>query len=488
MDEKIVDIRDIFIELIRSRILIFALTIVLTLLMVCFGALRTGVFNKTNVKTEESSTEEAYQASLDEAAALLTSDEKAEVERLNNQLKSYIDYRKQYQDLFTGFLKTGDDLENSYLVKRVSYNFRSKLEGAESMMSTMSMGVEDYRKILDILPELDNISDAYNFVNIWALSGNETLINNLGDETILPSRYMICFEVVGNNEEVCNQMEEVVDAALHRELSELRKIDSEALLEKTSAQFNGNINQYFATKKQATFDYIQKIDTTIYNLRNNYIDKLSPEQKEYYNILKDSEYTEETENDGSSKKTFIIFAVAGILIGFIFGCLIVVIKYLISGTININDEIEDYFNLSVIGTYYEQDKKRNVFSGWIKKLCGADDIDLSVKTALIAADINGMMKKAHTDSLYFIQTAQEAEDMAVSNDLSNAVIKYDPNNSVVFGNPLKDPDEVDRLTQKENVLLLVHTKKTMRKDIERLMDLCSRQAIKVLGAVSIVDV
>jgi hypothetical protein len=45
-----------------------------------------------------------------------------------------------------------------------------------------------------------------------------------------------------------------------------------------------------------------------------------------------------------------------------------------------------------------------------------------------------------------------------------------------------------KLAQEKNVLLLIHNKKTLKADVEKLLDFCSRHSIRVLGAVNIVNV
>ncbi|MDO5132915.1 MAG: hypothetical protein Q4D81_08030, partial [Eubacteriales bacterium] len=153
-DEKIIDIGDVLLELFRKKKTLLLITLLSTFLVAGVGTLKSVWEEQSEAEIMVMSSDELediYELKLKEARDLLTSDEAMEVERLNDQLKSYIEYREQYQKDFSSYLNTSEEMAEDSVIKRVSYSFTSSLEGAENLMSVMSLGIDDYQKIMEIL-------------------------------------------------------------------------------------------------------------------------------------------------------------------------------------------------------------------------------------------------------------------------------------------------------------------------------------------------
>ena len=100
----------------------------------------------------------------------------------------------------------------------------------------------------------------------------------------------------------------------------------------------------------------------------------------------------------------------------------------------------------------------------------------------------GGMQQAQSDSVYIVRTCGDGADLNISSLLEKAVARRNPESRIYAGSPLTSVDEMQNLTQQKAALLLVHNKRTVQADVEKVLDLCSRQAIKVLGAVAITDI
>ena len=72
--------------------------------------------------------------------------------------------------------------------------------------------------------------------------------------------------------------------------------------------------------------------------------------------------------------------------------------------------------------------------------------------------------------------------------IDSAVSENDQTYQVFHGLPLEDVNEMKKMTKQKNALVLVHTKKTLKSDVEKILSYCGRHDIGVLGAVAIENV
>lgn len=495
--EKRIYLFDLISELLFSWKKIVFITMIVTVLWSGLSAAGAWRKNRSIIATDglsKENIEKQHQEILEEARADLTVAEAEEAERLYDQLSSYIEYRKFYQDNFTGYLKAREEYDDDQLIMRVSYRLSSKLEGVENLFTTMALSVDDYRKIMEILPEAKTLTAAYNYLNIGCIAGNTTQITNLGEkEDILSSKYLVVADVVGNNQSICDKIAKVVDKAFQEELKVVKKLDPEAELERIGSQYIGNVEETVAAWKQSTFDYIQRIDSTIYSLKINSIDKLSDAQKTYFKLLSDPEAGLETEIDSGTRMEKLPYfsvktIVFGLMIGFFFSFALIGLQYAMNGKVKTVNELEDYYNIPVLNTFFIRDKRKGLFPGLTKKLNGTDTFAFKDKSLVVVEDICGLMKKSGTNSLYLVRTTSESGDKAVMETICSTLERQNSEYRVHVGLPLADSAEMRELVNHNNIVLFVHAKKTEQSDIGHLLSICQRHSIEPLGAVAIVEV
>ena len=72
--------------------------------------------------------------------------------------------------------------------------------------------------------------------------------------------------------------------------------------------------------------------------------------------------------------------------------------------------------------------------------------------------------------------------------IEKAIREHDSSCQVFSGEPLINADEMEKLTEQKNALILVHNKCTVQADVENVLNLCKRHSINVLGCVAITDI
>lgn len=486
-DQKIIDLKDLFVEMLFRWKIIICFTIITTLLATCFGVWKS--WKNNNIDSGGTSVQEK----LEESKKKLTAAESAEVEQLYERYQLYSDYRKQYQKTFSGFLSVSDGFVQNAVIKRSTYVMSSYIESADAIICSMSLGLDDYDAIKNILPDVETVEDAYKYVSVWSSSSNKINVTNMenSDENN-HLKYLIFVEVLGNTKEICDQAADVVDSAIKREIVELKKVDSEISLNKIGNLYRSNIIEYIAQKRQVSYDYMNRIDTSINNLKVNFIDKLSGNQRQYFNLLNTAAYGEKENTTAQNPEVKPLLnkkmTVLGVLLGVMLSVFLVAFKYVTNDTIKVPAEIEAYYKQSVIESFFVTNRRKGIFSGIIRKIYRADTVEKNVKADLVAVDVCGIMKKNETDSLFIVQTADVETDRIISSSITKAIAGCDSNCHPKTGLIFENPEQLQKMMQFKNALLLVHSRETFRSDVEKVLDICKRHAINVAGVVMIIDV
>ena len=121
-DEKILDIKDLIVELLHGCKSVILITILFTVLVGCFGVWR--AWKNNHFEDNGKSAEER----IEEAREKLSDAELQEVEQLYDRYKLYTDYRAQYLEKFNGFLL-------SYIKDMLAITNKSELSVSKYMLA-----------------------------------------------------------------------------------------------------------------------------------------------------------------------------------------------------------------------------------------------------------------------------------------------------------------------------------------------------------------
>ena len=508
-DEKTIDFRDFFAEFLYRWKSVLIITLIAAVLVAGFGRTQNAKLRKQaaaakQAAAKEINLEEEIEKLKEEKRGMITDAEAEDVERIYAQYCSYLDFRNMYQDELQSYNKAYDKTGEDMLIKRVNYRLLTCLEGGETHFTAYSLDLEDYKKIVKILPDANSLSAAYKHVYFGALASPATEVKNLGEPAMdYPTEYLITVEMIGNTRDICDEIWGVVKEGFDRKLKELKKIDPDIKLELVNTNYRGNIYEYFIGREQPVFDSIQKIDNMINTLKTQAIDKFTEEQMAYYKVLANPQrglvekgvitinglnagaQSMETPPQFLSTK---VMALLGILAGLFLSLIFTLIRYLYSGAVRTGQDITDHYQIPVLATFFLSGKRKGPFAGLARRLLRADSIGPEIKADMVAADVCGAVQREGSDSVYIIETGCDSGEGEIASVIERSIANCEPSFSVSSGTPLTNVEDMHKLGQQNSVLILVHNKKTLITDVEKLLDFCNRHSVKILGAASIVDI
>ena len=203
-DEKTIDFRDFFAEFLYRWKSVLIITLIAAVLAAGFGRTQNAKLRKQaaaakQAAAKEINLEEEIEKLKEEKRGMITDAEAEDVERIYAQYRSYLDFRNMYQDELQSYNKAYDKTGEDMLIKRVNYRLLTCLEGGETHFSAYSLDLEDYKKIVKILPDANSLSAAYKHVYFGALASPATEVKNLGEPAMdYPTEYLITVEMIGN--------------------------------------------------------------------------------------------------------------------------------------------------------------------------------------------------------------------------------------------------------------------------------------------------
>ncbi len=490
--DKVFDIRDYMAELFYAWKQIALATILIAAVIVCFGTYRNWRQSREESRVEQ---EKGQSTAVTSTRAVLNDAQAEEVEALYHQLIAYQNYRDILQEELSLHSKTYNGLDKSMPLMKSSYKVTAAIEGEERLYTEFCLSESDYDSIQKILPDVDSPADVLRYIEFETLSSSSPEIINGQTDSVEPvSEYILNVTILGPDKDSCNRIWKTIDSALKKENKTLKKIDARADLDYIQKSFSYNNYTAFASAGQTLFDNVQKADTVVINLKNNIIDKLSDEQKEYFKALRYPEInTSAKSSSGKAKSLKDCFSkkqlVLGIILGLFFTCGILLLQYLTNSVIHVREDLELTYGLYVPAVFYSRTSKKRLFSGIIRKLRRADSASREVKAAVAAADIDRMVRKSDIDSLYFLRMTDDKQDKLVAETIAKAV-EEDTSGTckTITGSPVGSTEEMKRFLGQDNVVLLVHARKTARADLESILKLCGRHNINILGTVLIAEI
>ena len=471
-DELELDLKDILAEIIKKW------------KQVCFAALVCGVAALSYAFISVPKAKVVEEERLQEAVNELSVTDAATVERLYAQYESYVDYKDALQNYFSSFLFSDDEIEN-HIQKVVQYSLSSKLEGAQKVLSQLSLTPEVYEQIRQITPDYDSAADVYSRISISSEERNATTLSNFGESTITtPLEYAVTVTMIANSKDQCSQIQALIDESLRLQLKNIRKVDPDASLIYIGENYNENLRAWINSQQQALISQLQSAESAITNFNNNQIKNLSSEQKTYYDLLIAANTEQPIAPKGPSKKKF---ALIGVLAGMFLALGWIVLKYILGNDVKTEDEIRACYRIPVLNKIIRSRNGKQT-DKVIKVLRGFDNTDISQMTVIAASDIDILLKKNHLSSLYFLCPSDSTEERSLAEELKEYLKKSNPDYRVSIGYPYNDAEELNVLAESGNVVLIPQIKKAKRDMIEKTIEICTRYGLNILGAVTVEEI
>jgi len=457
---------------------------ILVLVLLLIGAFIAAGFaiinNKgNNVKEITNETIEAQKANLN-------SDQVEQVEYLFSQYLSYKEYRSTIQKYMADSLYASDDLEST-IACTVIYYIESKIENVSQVFTRVAIGENEYIKIADILGiESTKTDDIYRRVSLTDITGEMGISGENNSNNVIiaeknqngAQNSLLQLQVVAKDSEQAEALVGIVEQAFYEEVEILRGFDSDIRLSLVDKTITTDVSTFFSRRQETAVTRLNNINTQLAALQTNYIDKLTPDEKNYFNILKDkSEETIAITKKISLKKAIVIGAAIGIIIA----VLIIVLMYIFAGRVRATDDISLRYGIDAPYVIYK--KKPQLFGFIVRKLREIDFSDMAIRQQMVASDIGIKLKKDEANQVYLVLDAVSQWETDIANSLKRELEESKSTLKINVGNPLSSPEELEQFSGAEAVLIMAQIDESKQKIVDKWIQLANRYNLNVIGAV-----
>ena len=412
------------------------------------------------------------------ARSTLASDQAADVDWIFLQYRAYQDFQRELKDYYAQFVSNNLDLDNMVRLS-AQYQISSNMENLDKALSTFTLTESDYNALRKIEPDEDFGSPIYKRIDFYTITNARVTLSNFTDETVTPFTYLLIVSVYGKSEEQCQEMLQVINQAVEREANSLRLLDSNLSCSFVGSEYNYNTVDYVKNLQKNNIDNMTIAEKEMTDLTTK-ISKLSADQKAYYNLLveqADQDY--QPEERVSWKK----WTVIGTLLGAVLAIGIYFLQYMFDGKVKIPGEAETLFHTHTLQRFSLPGKK-NLFGKWVAGLSGAEIADPSVKTAMLAADLQVLMDKAEHKKLFLICDVDDTQAAAMANGVASRVEAQNSSIQVMVGNPFASVEELEQLAAADGAVVFTELRHSRRKLLNRWHEMCVRYCIPIIGSVA----
>ena len=462
-DEMTIDLKDLFLRVAKKWKFILLWVLICGLVCGAFGAFK----NYRNYQAELVAQENA--AETDQLAALqkslgLSDWQVAEVERT---AEAYQTLQKEYEDTLY-YISNSPTMKmdaNSMSYMSIQYGITTD----DTVYPVIE--AKDYRDaILGALSlKISTNENKQSYAVILSPGGDPAYANELVAAWVDTGKHYLLITLYGETESACEEVAELIEATINREVTNLYETFGEFQLALLSRNYYEDVaNKDILTSQQSQLN-------TLNTLRNAMMTagtSLSADQKEFYAALMEerlsTEEWEEKNTDSAEPSGFSVihkkFIAVGLILGIIVSCGWIGLKYIFSKTLRIPCDLKEGFGVPVIGELRTGE-------------CGEDTETVNLLASRIYVDC----KRNGYQDIFLAGAEQEPAITDLSASLRKVLSAKGLN--VQTGDIARCPDAVEGLIRMSAVALLERIDVSRYQDIETECDLCRQSGVQLLGAV-----
>lgn len=227
-------------------------------------------------------------------------------------------------------------------------------------------------------------------------------------------------------------------------------------------------------------DRIDKVKKTV----------IDPEEKQYLNYLLEQPDVSDGGKNVSvkgqrhlSKKYILVGAVLGLILAII----VIVVKYITSGTIKSSKELEDNFGFQLLGSFEGDDpfyKNRNTkLDRWLRnkknRINGRISCDETAE--MIATKIKIEAEKKDLHHICLALDSKVSDNIAFL-DVVTQNVGGEPSIKVIR-NILEQPNDLVGMSEMDGIVLIEQINRSDFEDLKNVCDLCRNYRVNVIGSI-----
>lgn len=439
-----------------------------------------------------------------------------------------IDWNERFktlrQKLSDRELSEVDDFAETYKVYRkylknsLSYNLKSiKMQLNPSAVPTLTAEYYidcNYETVYPVISknDLSNEIAASYVEKINNQSVGEQIIEELNWDTeeayvqelinacvINSSQNIFRVSVIAPDQVSCETIMRILSELITDTTQEFEDIYGDFTINELSKQFSVEANPELLTFQQSQASNTNNVKYTITNV----ISGLNDAQKEYYYALLDYDlYTNDdtidnldgTESDEFSETdlpTVDIFNIKYILFGMIIGvciiCAYIILRYLLSPTLRVKDDIQGVYGVPVLGCLNMNNSFSKIFSfidRLIYSLFKPKDARFTEEEQkrMICAGIRITAQKEKLNKIFITGTCCGNDIEEVKNTLCEEL--KNENSSVISGKSvIYDPESLENMVGSDGVVFIEKIASSFYSDMKKQVELCREHNIRIIGCI-----
>ena len=292
------------------------------------------------------------------------SDEQIEhVDYVYSQYLSYKNYRRSLQDYLSSSLYDSSDFEDN-IRKETLYCVESDIENINQCFTRLALGVNEYDAIADILG-LDNslYDDVYRRVAIADVNlqnngeGGNIVIQE-SDQKVLTKNILDVY-IVAPTIEQADKISEVIEKSFDTLIQKLLEYDGRLQFSEIDHTYKTNIADFIYSRQTNLVNNLNQVNTAIDELETKYVNKMSSDERAYYNQIKERDELIVAPVKRLSLKKYLAI---GFLLGLFVAILFVFLRYIFDGSIKTAGELSRIYSLPVLYSVNQSNKGTNFFS------------------------------------------------------------------------------------------------------------------------------
>lgn len=299
-------------------------------------------------------------SSLQSLKAALSGNQVTNVEQLYQR---YLNYREQINlneaYMRHSFLMKADPNEISNY--RKEYIVQSDQADIVESFAGSALGQEDYRRIADIIG--NDVDERYVYEIVSIKGSNATEMQSLdidGTNDVFQGNILkgynglMIVSITASDKMQCEKIASIVDEAILKHFQKLTAAGINMKLIEAGASYTESLPEELLEKRKNRIADNSKTLSEFNSFYTNNIDKLSSEEKALFNYFTE---LDDTINEHVHWKKYVVLGAAA---GLFIGILLCVLKYLLSDTIHIVEEMEKQFGMLCLGTIYPDGKRHGL--------------------------------------------------------------------------------------------------------------------------------
>lgn len=288
----------------------------------------------------------------------------------------------------------------------------------------------------------------------------------------------VCIVVLGQNQEECTNLAELVKTEVEEEKTHWEAIYGIFSGELIAEEYSVVIDEKLIGRRNTVYNLLKTKTTQLQQLKS----ALSEKQLQMLEFEEGVEITEDYDQEIVVSAKWSDF-VLGLIYGIILAVVLIIIAYLRRAVIYTEEELEYEYGLKKLGTLGVEDDGKKVgfhkLKKWLedkrynRKENGKESLETRVK------ELAAILKQRGVQEIYLFADS----DIAYNREELQTYVKCLRENGIQTEIEEKNAFEMDKLLKYEYVIFVEQLGKTKVQDVAEKLDLCKNLKIKILGAI-----